>query len=253
MLLTMISAVGIGRAAAQNADSALLSRLDTVEGTVRSLEKQVSELNAMLRGKLPPSPSGEVPPFEFTVAGAPSKGMNAANVVLIEFSDFQCPFCGRHAKTAYQELQRQFVETGKVRYVFLNLPLENLHPFAFKAAEAAACAGDQGRFWEMHDRLFADQQSLAVTDLLNDGQMLGLDQAKFQSCLIDGKMTATVRKDMAEARRLGLTGTPAFLIGEVKPDGTVTVASRINGAQPFHVFQAALETSLAKSTRQAIK
>jgi protein-disulfide isomerase len=247
VLLSTISAVGPIRVNAQSSDSALFARFDAVEGTVRALERQVSELNKMLRAALPPEPSVEVPPVEFTLSGAPIKGALGANVVLIEFSDFQCPFCGQHAKAAYQELQRQFVDTGRIKYVFVNLPLENAHPLAFKAAEAAACAGDQGKFWEMHDRLFANQQSLAVADLLNNAQALELDRAKFQSCLTDGKMTAKVRKDLDDAHRLGLTGTPAFLIGEMKADGTVTVVRRITGAQPFQVFQAALEKSLTKA------
>ena len=189
----------------------------------------------------------DVEPQDLQIGSAVVKGSSAAKVAILEFSDYECPFCGRHAQTTYTELQRIYVDTGKVKYVFRNLPIESLHPLAVKAAEAAECSGEQSKYWEMHDRLFANQKALARSDLLAHAQAIGIETDRFQSCLDGGRMSAKVREDMAEAKRLGLTGTPAFLIGEVRPDGTVRVVRTIGGAHPLPVFQEVLDSLLAAS------
>ena len=239
---------------AQAADARqVINRLDALEESVDALSRQVAELSTLLRAALPPSPIENIPPFDLAVPNAAFKGSKDAKVALIEFSDFECPFCGRNFQAVYPELQRQFVETGKVVYVFRNLPLETIHPLAFKAAEAGECAREQWTFWEMHDRLFANQQALAMSDLLRHAQALELDLTAFQSCLADGKTSAKVREDLDEARRLGLTGTPTFMIGEVTEGRTVRVTKRIAGAQPLQVFQAALQSVLIASTTATTK
>ncbi len=163
----------------------------------------------------------------------------------MEYSDFECPFCGRHSQTTYRELLRTFVDTGVLRYVFRHLPLEQLHPAAVQAATSAECARQQGKFWEMPDRLFANQKALGSSDLLNYAKALGLDEAKFQACMADGAATARVRADLAEAERLHLTATPAFLIGEGTASGTVRITRRVDGAHPLPIFQSAIEAVLA--------
>jgi protein-disulfide isomerase len=228
-------------------DLSLSKRLDALEVAVGSLEREISELNTMLRAVLPPSPITDISPVQLNIANAPVKGSATAKVVLIEYSDFECPYCGRYAQTAFPELQRQFIDTGKVKYVFRNLPLEQIHKAAPKAAEAAECAYEQGRFWEFHDRLFANQQSLALSDLSGHAKAVGLDLPKFQSCLIEGKMATRIAGDLAEAARFELTGTPAFLIGEIQPDGTVRVSRKMSGAQPFSVFESELNKFLNKA------
>src|SRR6266704_659322 len=117
--------------------------------------------------------------------GVPSLGDEKAPIAIVEFSDYQCPYCGRHANTVLPQIIKDYVSTGKVRYIVRDVPIEAIHPQAFKAAEAAHCAGDQGKFWEMHDRLFQNQQLLAVSDLAAHALALGLDGPKFQPCLDD--------------------------------------------------------------------
>ena len=224
----------------------LSKRLELLEETMRALERQVSELSTTLRAALPPSPILDIQPFDLNIDNAAANGSRNARVALIEYSDFQCPFCGQHSQTAYRDLQRQFVDTGIVRYVFRNLPIESLHPLAFKAAEAAECARGEGKFWEMHDRLFSNQQALGTSDLLRHAEALNMAPAKFLACLSNGETTAKVRDDLAEARRLGLTATPVFLVGEFQADGSVRITRKITGAQPFQVFEAALATFLPK-------
>ena len=143
------------------------------------------------------------------VAGEPAQGPAGAPVTIVEYSDYQCPYCGRAAATLKQVRQKY---GDKVRLVFRDFPLTSIHPKAAKAAEAAACAGEQGKYWEMSDRLFAQQDKLDLPDLKRRAADLGLDQSGFAACLDSGRMAAEVRKDAAAAEDIGLRGTPAFLI-----------------------------------------
>lgn len=229
---------------AQTSETSLVKRLDGVEQAVRALEKQVADLNSLLRSALPPPPFVDVMPFEISIAGAPTKGAATAKIVLIEYSDFECPYCGRHAQGSYRDIERQYVDTGKITYVFRHLPLDQIHPSARKAAEAAECAREQGKFWQFHDRLFANQMALSATDLTNHARAEKLDVPAFQACLNQGKMKARIDADHAEAAKFGVTSTPEFLIGELNRDGRVRIARRVSGAHPFQVFQAALDKPL---------
>jgi protein-disulfide isomerase len=165
------------------------------------------------------------PPRTAVAFGAddPVKGPANAPVTIVEFSDFQCPFCSRVTPTL-----KQVEDTygDKVRVVFRNFPLLQIHPYAAKAAEAASCAADQGKFWEMHDRLFGDQQKLGVDDLKQSAVALGLKADVFNQCLDSGKKEAEWKHDMDEGTSYGLTGTPAFFIN----------GRLISGAQPLEAF-----------------
>jgi protein-disulfide isomerase len=226
--------------------AAILKRLDALEASQKAIQKQLDEIKSLLasRPAAPAAAGPNVQGLEIPLADTAVKGQPSAKLVVVEFSDFQCPFCGRYAREAYPQLQKEFVDTGKVRYAFKNLPLESLHPFAFKAAEAGECAREQGKFWEMHDRLFANQQALAEPNLQEYARSIGADASKFQSCMA-GKATAHVREDGAEAARLGAASTPSFFIGQATADGKVKVIRKITGAQPYASFKAALEGLLA--------
>jgi protein-disulfide isomerase len=178
------------------------------------------------------------------------KGSLKAKVALIEFSDFQCPFCGRYARESSPAIQKEFVDSGKVVYVFRHLPLQAIHPFAVKAAQAAECAGMQNQFWPMHDLLFQDQHALDSANLRVYAQRLGLDLAKFGDCL--DAAPDILGPDIAEARRIGITSTPTFLIGAIQADRTVEVLSRINGAQPLEVLRTTLESAVQKLGKSGV-
>lgn len=227
----------LGQGSDQNVEP---SRLTAVERALEKLQREVAELSMLLRAALPPLPISEVAPFTMNVAGAATRGAEAAKVVLVEFTDFECPYCGRHAQSVYPELQRQFVSTGQIKYVVRNLPLAALHPKTLKAAEAAECAGLQGRYWEMHDRIFANQRAMDVTDFVGHSQQLALDVGGFETCLAEGRTKSRVQEDLDEAKRLGLTGTPVFFIGTDEGDGVVRITHKIAGAHPFPIFQEAL-------------
>jgi protein-disulfide isomerase len=163
---------------------------------------------------------------QFTNDGAPTLGRKDAPVTLVEFSDFQCPFCKQAAPTLKQVAQKF---GDKVQIVYRQYPIESLHPFALKAAEASLCGNDQGKFWELHDAMFADQTRLAVSDLKQTARRLGLDGNAFDSCLDSGRHVAQVQKDIQEGQRVGITGTPMMFINGVVVDGGAVGFSMLEG------------------------
>lgn len=182
---------------------------------------------------------------DLSVAEAPYLGDQHAKLTLVEFSDFQCPYCARHVASTYPALKDRYVAEGTLKYVFMDFPLQN-HPEAPKAAEAARCAGDQGQFWEMHDHLFANQSQLGQPQLLEHAGTLGLDATAFEACLTSGKYSDAVENDMAEGLRLRVRGTPSFGLGFTSMDGqSVRVVRLIRGAQPLAMFEQAIDEMLA--------
>jgi len=165
-------------------------------------------------------------------ATGPVKGAKEAPITIVEFSDFQCPFCSK-ANAAVDEVMKAY--EGKVKLVFRHFPLE-FHKEAPKAAEASLCAGDQNKFWEMHDKLFANQQALKVDDLKKHATELGLDTARFNECLDSGKHASTVTKDFEEGKKAGVTGTPAFFINGIA----------LSGAVPAEEFKSIIDAELKK-------
>jgi protein-disulfide isomerase len=170
---------------------------------------------------------------EIATAGFPARGPATAPVTIVEFSDFECPFCGRLFPTL-KIVERIYLD--RVRIVYRQFPLRRIHPLAQKAAEASLCANEQGRFWEMHDSLFGDQEHLTVDALKARAATLKLDRAAFNACLDSGKQAAAIDKDVAEGTKAGVTGTPAMFI-----NGRMVV-----GAQPFAAIQAIIEEELNK-------
>jgi len=165
-------------------------------------------------------------------ATGPAKGPATAPVTIVEFSDFQCPFCGRLTPTLKQIEQKY---GDKVRLVFRQYPLP-FHQYAQKAAEASLCAADQGKFWEMHDALFANQQALAVEQLKAKAAELGLNAETFNSCLDSGKTAATIQADMKEGSSAGVNGTPAMFIN----------GRFINGAVPLEQITSVIDDELRR-------
>jgi len=159
----------------------------------------------------------------------------SGSIAIVEFSDFQCPFCARHATETLPALRKDLIDSGKARYIMLNLPLA-MHPQAIPAAEAAECAAAQGKYWEMHDLLFEKQKELANADYMAYARRLGLDAERYATCLSDDRTMAKIKADEKEAERLGVNTTPALFVGRVRPDGGVDLLRRVNGARPLSVF-----------------
>src|SRR3954463_6020097 len=181
-----------------------------------------------------------------SIQGAPALGSADAKVVVIEYSDFQCPYCGKFARETFGTIEERYIGPGKVRYVFRNFPLDESHPKAFKAAEAAECANQQGKFWEMHAQLFANQPALDPADLLSHAKAVGVDESVFRKCL-NGAARAKIRRDFNDGVKAGVGGTPTFLIGTAEKDGKVRVVKTLSGMQTTESFTRALDEVLAAS------
>jgi protein-disulfide isomerase len=182
------------------------------------------------------------------VSGAPTLGGDDAVVTLIEFSDYECPFCVRHFQETWPQLKADYVDTGKIRYVFKDFPVDQLHPEAIRAHEAAHCAREQNRFWELHGRLFGKAGTHTPELLEQRAGEVGLDLGVFRACVESGKYTEPVRASVAQATELGATGTPAFFLGVRDPaTGQVRLLQAISGAQPYSTFAKALDGLIAKT------
>jgi len=216
-----------------------------------AVQKQLDEIKLMLKAGVAaaapaPAPAVSIVDSLIDTAGSASRGAMAARVAVVEFSDYECPFCARHAQQTVPDLAREYVDTGKVRYIFKNLPIESIHPNAFKAAVAAECASEQGQYWPMHDLLFANQRALDAASLVKHGQAAALDGLRFQQCLGSSRHDARIRQDLAEAERIGASSTPTFFIAVTTPGDTKVRAIRfIRGAYPYATFKAAIDSVLA--------
>ena len=177
-----------------------------------------------------PVPGGGSAPLN--LEGAPVLGRADAPVTMIEFSDFECPFCQRYSSSVFPEIKREYIDTGKLRYVFMDFPLEQIHPNSRRAAEAAYCAGQQSAFWPMHDRLFANQNELGAVQLLGHARQLGLNAEAFERCLATGQHAAWINRGLSAGASVGVTATPTFLLARTGSKDGLNGATRVIGAQP---------------------
>ena len=213
--------------------------LAEVAGQIRAfLERQAvvrarEELFAVLEARF--AAEYRLAPLRFEVAadGFASRGEPDAAVTIVEFSDFECPFCVR-VQATLERLLEQYA--GSVRLVYRHFPLTSIHPNAYKAAEASLCAGEQDRFWEYHDLLFAEQQAMSVPDLKDKARRIGLAGAEFDGCLDSGRHTAAVRTDLFTGSALGVSGTPAFFVN----------GRFLSGAVPFEHFAELIDDEMAR-------
>jgi protein-disulfide isomerase len=168
-----------------------------------------------------------------SIAGEPFKGSEKAAVTIVKFEDFQCPFC-KQVQPTFNELLSRY--NGKVRLIHKDLPLESLHPQARQAAEAARCAYEQGKFWEYHDKLYANSPKASADNLKSYAKEVGLNVDSFDGCFASGKYKAVVQTDLNEGTQLGLSGTPTFFIN----------GREISGNQPLEAFEAIIDEELGE-------
>jgi protein-disulfide isomerase len=191
-----------------------------------------------------PEPAREQKTVRVRAEGGASLGDPAAAVTLVEYTDYQCPFCKRHHDRTFAELKKNYVDTGRIRYLVRDLPL-TFHEMAVPAAIAARCAGEQGRFWEARDALFAVQGDLSPDAIRAAVLGVGLDTARYDACVKNPSTLAAVEADAEEARSAGVSGTPSFVVGRAA-NGTVEGTS-ISGAQPYAAFATRLDALLAEA------
>jgi protein-disulfide isomerase len=214
---------------------AFLQQHKLAEQRAHFVESLRSQGKVVVRLKPPP-----VIRIDVSIKDAPFRGPVKAPVTIVEFSDFECPFCKRVHPTLTQLLAKY---PGKLKLVYRDFPLESIHPQARRAAVAARCAADQGKFWDYYDALFKESPKLSPDDLKRYAKQVGLDGAKFDACVAKDTHKAAIERDLEEGRRLGITGTPAFFIN----------GRSLTGAQPLGAFTRLIDEELARAAGTAKK
>jgi protein-disulfide isomerase len=229
--------------AAQNDDLARLKdEVTRLNAQQQQILASLDELKKMMKG---PSQPALKPPQTMGVADEPYKGEPAARLAIIEYADFQCPFCRRFEHDIYPQIRDSYINTGKLKYFHRDMPLP-FHQGAMPAARAAHCASEQGKFWEMHDSLLGDTASLSAADIDERAGKLGLNVAELDKCISSDRFADIIQRGVTEANEMQVSGTPTFIIGTLDAQGKVmSVKKTVVGASPFEAFKAALDPLLA--------
>ena len=212
-------------------------------GQSAAIMVELREIRALLEGKPTATRTAEPETATVSVAGAPSTGNADAPLVLVEFMDFQCPYCVTFQREVFAALKTKYVETGKLRVVSRNLP-QVFHPQAGSAARAARCAEAQGRFWEMRERLVAAQGALSAEAIRKAAEEAGLDVVRLEECAGSAETAAALEKEVQDAREAGIVATPTFILGKMTGDQVTGV--KLVGAQSL----ARLEVEMRRLLRE---
>lgn len=203
-------------------------QLQTVSGSIVTVIEQYNGNQGQKEESDTQGPIGEV-----SADDDPTLGKKDAPVAIIAFSDAQCPYCARFHQETLPFIIKDYIETGKAKFVLRDFPLE-FHQHAALAAQAAECADKEGKFWEYTEKLLNNQQQFSMDNFILWSKELGLNEDKFTECLSSGEMKREVEKDLADGKRYGVSGTPAFFVN----------GQLISGAQPYSVFMEAIEKAL---------
>lgn len=253
LCLATCQAVGAQQGTIANADTAAQTDLKTEVKAIIDGQRQIiaslDELKRLMQTGTPANSSSSAvsrPPASVNVHGEPFRGNPTARVAIIEYADFECPFCRQFALESYPRILEEFIKTGKLKYFFRDFPL-GMHPHAMDAARAARCADEEGKLWEMTDSLFGNPV-LEQKSLLERAETLGVDGVKFNECLSSGRYAREIQQGVSEARNIGIKATPTFLIGTIEANSDVVrITNGIVGAQPYSVFKAELDKLLSST------
>jgi protein-disulfide isomerase len=227
--------------------AALKRQIQELKAQQASMARDLEAIKSILQQAQ--APAGD--PFvnkTVAVTNEPTRGNASAKITLVEVSDYHCPYCRRQTLQTMPQLLTDYVKTGKVRYVFVDYPIAQLHPDAFQAHVAADCAGDQGKYWQMHDSLFTNPPAGDAAHLTAQAKALGLDESKFAACLSGGSHTPAIRDSVARMQELGVAGTPLVLIGLTPAAGApMKVVSSIYGARSVADFKTAIDAALEQA------
>jgi protein-disulfide isomerase len=246
MVIPMLAFLACSQSSAQSQDAAALRKeIEALKAQQAEMQKSLEEIRQFLMqatGGRFGRPT--LVNSAFDIAGAPANGEARAPVTIVEISDYHCPFCRRHVQQTQPQIYSDYVKAGKVRHVFIHYPIDQLHPDAYKSHEAAMCAADQGKFWDVHNRLF-EKPYKTSDELATLAQSVGLDVNAFKACLNGGKHAQAVKASVERIQQLGLSGTPMFFVGRTPAAGQpFTIAKLIEGAQPYSVFKTEIDALL---------
>ena len=223
------------------------SEVDALKKDVEALKATQAQLVKRLGGgNTAQAPQPRPLPSSIDLSGGQFKGSKTSPVALVEFSDYECPFCIRHFTQVMPEVEAAYIQTNKIRYTFRDFPIDQLHPESIRAHVASHCAAEQGRFWNLHTRLFSKAGSHTPAELLTRAQEAGLNTTAFSACVAADKYSAAIRQSTAFAISMGAEGTPFFLVGTIDGASQFKPLAKLPGALPFAQFQQAIDAALAQ-------
>jgi protein-disulfide isomerase len=253
VLTVLVLFVEPGFAQSREELKTLREEIMSLRGGQTAIQEDLKEIKSILGIKqAQPQPKVIVtevePEFKDKVVNIdnrPFKGDKNAKLIFIDVSDYQCSFCGQFVREVLPQIETDYINTGKIRYVFIDYPIEALHKDAFKAALAADCAGGQRKYWEMHDRLFENQNALDSENLLRYAEKIGLDMTEFRKCFDEERYSSEIRKELDEARKIGIGSVPTFLLGYIESEENVKVVKSLRGCQPYSDYKEMIEGLLS--------
>lgn len=251
-IAVMTSLLATGPALARTSDElkALREEVAALQQGQEQMQKELADIKKLVQQLDRPAPSAAAKsafkPTDIQLGDVAYRGSVNAPVTLVEFSDYHCPYCKRHATSVMPALYDKYISTGKVRFVMREYPIDRLHPRATAASEAVLCAGDQDKYWEMHDSLFRDQKATSDEAMRQQAASIGLDMTAYEACMSSDKFMAQIKADIAEGQKLGVSGTPSFVLGLTDPQDSskVHLTKFIRGAQSQQAFSTAIEELL---------
>ncbi|HSG29927.1 MAG TPA: thioredoxin domain-containing protein [Thermodesulfobacteriota bacterium] len=244
ILLSVIIALAVGTIAL---NAWILSEVSNIKASVAKQDEEIAKLSKAIAAR-PAAPAAQPAAADpqnvkVSIDDDPIKGDLKAPVTIVEFSDYECPFCKRNHDQVFSQIKKEYIDTGKVRYVFRDYPL-GFHKKAIPAAIAANCAGEQGKYWEINDFLFQSKANLSDEKYIEFAKNNNLDMEKYQACLKDKKQEAEVDKDFKDGQAYGVRGTPSFFIGKTQ-EGKEMTGAYIRGARPFDAFKTEIDKILS--------
>jgi len=221
----------------------LQQEINLLKQEISSLRKEINQLKQQIKRSVRPAQAPQI--VTVSIDDDPVMGDRDAPVTIIEFSDYQCPFCGRFYRNTLPLIRDNYIKAGKVKFVYRDFPLP-FHSYAEIAAEAANCAGEQDKYWEMHDRLFENQRNLSRENIKNLARSLTLDMDAFNECFDNNKYSKEIKKDIIDGRNAGVRGTPSFFIGRTQKGKKTIKGYKIVGARPYSSFKQIIDRVLAE-------
>ncbi len=226
----------------------LQSEIDALKKGQDEIKKDLKLIKDLLEPLKKLTGQAEEPfkPVDVTIEGSPVLGKTNAPIILLEFTDYQCPYCRRHVINTYPKIIKDYVDTGKVKYIIREFPLKQIHPNAENASKASLCAGEQDGYWKMHDLIFQGRQRMGKDVLLGYAEKLKLNMDLFQSCFNSDKYEKQINRDVQDGGELGVQGTPSFIFGktDAKNPNKFKAIQFLRGAHPYNKFKKVIEDLL---------
>jgi protein-disulfide isomerase len=226
---------------------AMQKRLDAIQVEQKAIRQELEAIRALLVSRQAPTPARQDANVELDLEGAPVQGDAQARLTVVEFFDYECPFCRRHFAQSMPQLMSDYVRTGKIKYVARDFPLEQLHSQAFLAAQAGLCAQEQDKFWPLHDLLMSGSAALQRASLTQQAHTAGLEVDRFDKCVDSNKYAAKVREEMTAGEKAGVGGTPTLFVGVTDETGKrFKSIQTLVGAVPYDEIKGAIDRLLPR-------